>query len=61
MCLDAFTRADMLDPYLLQFFAPLIAESLTLIFNLTVISGTIPKGGKAAHVLPLPKVVTLVT
>ena len=45
----------MLDPFLLKLSAPLIAESLTHIFNLTIISGTIPKVWKAAHVVPLHK------
>ena len=45
----------MLDPFLLQLSYPLIAESLTHIFNLTIISGTIPKVWNVAHVLPLHK------
>lgn len=66
MCdvLDALLKTDVkkkirwslyVYPFFLQLSAPPIAESLTHIFNLTIISGTIPKVLKAAHVLPLHK------
>ena len=42
------TGADLLN-------APIIALPLAHIFNLTLVSGNIPKVWKAAHVLPLHK------
>lgn len=58
--LDSFfklkcTGADLLDPFLLQLYVPLIAESLTHTFNLTIISGANSRVWKVAHVLPLHK------
>jgi hypothetical protein len=47
------TGADLLAPFLLQLSASLIAELLTHVFNLTIISGTFPRVWKASHVLHL--------
>lgn len=47
--------ADNLDPFLLKCAAPIIAGSVTHIFNLTLSTGIIPKVWKAAFVLPLHK------
>lgn len=47
--------ADLLEPKLLQIAALVITSVITHIFNLTLLSGKIPKVWKAAHVLPLHK------
>ena len=46
---------DNLDPYLLKVAADIIAEPVTHIFNLSLLSNSIPKIWKAAYVLPLLK------
>lgn len=46
---------DNLDPQLLKMAAPVIAEPLMHIFNLSLISNTVPKAWKSAYVLPLLK------
>ena len=49
------TRADSLDPFLLQLSAPVIAESLTYMFYLTIVSGVILKIWKTAQVLSVSR------
>lgn len=49
------TGEDNLDPFLLKLSAPIIAEEITHIFNLSISSATFPKLWKMAHVTPLHK------
>ena len=49
------TGEDNMVPSLLKLAAPLIAQSVTNIFNMSVASGTIPIVWKSAHVSPLFK------
>ena len=49
------TGADFLNARFLLLTASIIALPLAHIFNLTLVSGNIPKVWKAAHVLPLHK------
>ena len=44
-----------LEPYLLKMVADIIAEPITHIFTLSLLSNSIPKIWKAAYVLPLLK------
>lgn len=46
---------DNLDPFLLKVAADIIAEPIAHIFNLSLLSNSIPKSWKAAYVLPLHK------
>ena len=46
---------DNLDPYLLKLSADIIAAPITHIFNLSLLSNTIPRIWKTAYVLPLFK------
>ncbi len=49
------TGEDTLDPFSLRLSALTISECVTHIFHLTILSGTIPKVLKVAHVTPLQK------
>ena len=53
------TGADNLDAFFLKLSVPLITESITHIFNLTISTGTIPIAWKTASVLPLQLVTNL--
>ena len=49
------TGEDKLPPFFLKLAAPLVADQLLHIFNLSISSSTFPSIWKMAHVLPLHK------
>ena len=49
------TRADGIPPHLLRTLAPVIANSITKLFNKSLETGEIPKEWKSANITPIPK------